>query len=186
MKREIYCLLIIVLNCALPSCGNQLDKIALLEKQIDRLNPSLKISFPQDDGVLFVDYKIVEIKNDSLFRMNKNVRLGQTENDSLWTVDTTARYKVNIEMRLELCKLIASVNSFGTHAPKGYMIPMGNPRFYIEAGILGKTLNGSISNCYREQIFKFVDFMNKWNPHDPILQYDKEKLLQLEQKLSDK
>ena len=171
---------------SVSSCTHQRDKIAQQETQIDLLYPSLKISIPQAIGVLFVDYKIVKIKNDSLFMIDKNARIGQTENDSLWTVDTTARYKLNIDTRLELCQLIASVDTFGSHAPKGYMIPMGNPRFFIEAGIKGKTLNGSISNCYREEIFKFVDFINKWNPQGPILYYNKAKLLQLEQKLSDR
>jgi hypothetical protein len=186
MKVRMNNFLIVLLIFSISACLHRHDKIAQLETQINRLNPSLKISIPQELGVLFVHYKIVEIKNDSLFMIDKNVRLGQIENDSLWSVDTTARYKLNIEMRLELCQLIASVDTFGSHAPKGYLIPMGNPRFYIEAGINGKTFNGSISNCYREQIFKFVDFMNKWNPEGPILHYNKAKLLKLEQNLSDR
>lgn len=186
MKVRMNNVLVLLLIFSVSSCTHQGNKIVQQEAQIDRLNPSLKISIPHAIGVLFVDYKIVEIKNDSLFIVEKNVRIGQTDNDSLWTVDTTARYKLNIDTRLELCKLIASVETFGSHAPKGYIIPMGNPRFYIDAGIKGKTLNGSISNCYHEEIFKFVDFINKWNPQGPILYYNKAKLLQLEQKLSDR
>ncbi|MCC7298669.1 MAG: hypothetical protein IT244_10085, partial [Bacteroidia bacterium] len=63
---------------------------------------------------------------------------------------------------------------------------LGWPRFYISAIAGEKHLEGFISNCYREHIYRFVDLFNQVYPDDMVYNYNKEELIALEESFNKK
>ncbi len=43
-----------------------------------------------------------------------------------------------------------------------------------------KTMNGFVTNCYREHTFCFVDFLNNCHPEGKVIHYTKKELIQTE------
>jgi hypothetical protein len=166
------------------SCNNQLKISESNQTANPQLNPTLRIAIPQGSGEIFVNYEIFEILNDTLFVIDRIMQLGQLDVDSIYRYDTTAFYKIDKDLIIELENVISAIDTLGNHRPKGYYSPMGWPRFSISASIIGKKLDGSISNCYRENIFRLVDFMNKCYPKGKIIEYNEQKLIELERQLT--
>ena len=176
-------LLIISLLIAILSCNNPTQ--SKTNKTTNSfLKPTLRISIPQESGEIFVNYKIFEINNDSLFVIDRMIQVGQLNVDSMYRYDTIEKYKLDQERITELGNIISKIDSLGDHRPKGYYLPMGWPRFNISASIKNKNLHGSISNCYRENIYSLVDFLNTCYPKGKAINYNKQEIIELEMKLA--
>ncbi len=184
MNKFAFLLLSILLICVTFSCFNNKRKRESEESVKSDLNPILRISIPQGSGNIFVNYKIFEINHNSLFVINKILQVGMLHVDSMFKYDTVESYAMDDNLTAELGSIISKIDSLGTHSPKGYYLPMGWPRFYINASIKNKELSGSISNCYRENVYSLVDFLNKCYPKGKVIEYDKQELLKLEKELS--
>ena len=81
--------------------------------------------------------------------------------------------------------LLSGIDSLGHHSAYGCAIQMGWPRFFINVKIDNKEMSGFIANCYREHIFKLVDFMNKCYTNGDIIKYDKVELIEEEKKCNE-
>ena len=186
MNKSSIFLLITLLLTAILSCNNVANMSESQETESSHLKPTLRISIPQGSGEIFVNYKIFEITNDTLFVINRMIQVGVLDVDSMFKYDTVEYYGLGQEVISELGSVISKIDSLGEHRPKGYCLPMGWPRFNIRASIKDKNLHGSISNCYRENIFSLVDILNKCYPKGNVIEYNKQELIDLEDSLSKK
>ena len=147
------------------------------------LKPRLRISIPQGSGDIFVNYKVFDITNDSLFVIDGMLQIGQFHADSMYRYDTIESYQLDHKRIAALGMLISKLDSLGDHRPEGYYLPMGWPRFRISASSKGKSLQGSISNCYRENSYSLVDFVNNCYPKGKAIAYNREEVIALERNL---
>ncbi|MCR9173459.1 MAG: hypothetical protein NXI10_13240 [bacterium] len=148
---------------------------------------SLSISIPQNSGLAFVDYKRFEIHNDTLYVIDRtfHISLDDSIKGNNYKSDTSSFYILDKSELTELRKLLGGIDSLGHHSADGCVIQMGWPRFFIHATFEGKEMNGFIANCYREDIYKLVDFMNKCYPKGQIIKYDKAELIEQEKKCNE-
>ncbi len=148
---------------------------------------SVSISIPQNSGIAFVNYKTYEIKNDTFYVIERilNISFNESVKGNNYISDTISFSILDKSEIIELRSLLNSIDSLGHHSADGCLIQMGWPRFFIYATIDGKEMNGFIANCYREHIFKLVDFMNKCYPKGSIIPYDKAELIEQEKKCNE-
>jgi hypothetical protein len=163
---------LIVSLIILVSCSQEKETTQeIVEQDISEIStddPELFISIPQNSGLAFVNYKQYIIFSDSLFVIDSHLS------------DTLERYGLDEQHIAELKDLISKTDSLGEHHASGCHIEMGWPRFFISASLKEKQLQGFLTNCYREHIFRFVDFMNDCYPKGSVINYTKEELVQTE------
>lgn len=146
---------------------------------------SLSVSIPQGSGLAFVDYRIYTISNDTLYTIKRYTRLKYaTEKDSIdmdYHTDTLSFRLISAERQDELRKLVAETDSLGEHVLPNGCFYMGWPRFYIHAAIDNRKMDGFVACCYREHIYRLIDFLNACHTEHPILTYDKAELIRQEE-----
>ena len=158
MKNSFFIIIITLLSVNL---GRAQDK--------DSLGTFFCISIPQRSGLAAANFKHYQIKNDTLYV------LYQPSLETRDNIKLLESYPIDKNELNELDSLLNQTDTFGFHT-SGIFV-MGWPRFIIYSKYKGKELNGYIANCYRENIFVFVDWLNKVYPKGKVIPYDKEKLI---------
>jgi hypothetical protein len=93
-------------------------------------------------------------------------------------------YQIDKDDLLALDSLFEKTDSFGSHIVR-LVSPMSmqRPRFYLEGRYKGKKMSGFTIDCYRRNIYNFVDWLNKVYPKGDIIKYDKQELILREQEI---
>lgn len=151
---------------------------AVQSKTTDSLGTYMSISFPKNSGLAFVDYRVYTFKNDTLFKFDQTQKISsEDEFTQQFSYDTLAVYPLDTSKTRILKELIVQTDSLGDHHANGCFFIMGWPRFFIDTYSNGKVMEGFVTNCYREHIYRFVDFMNDCHPEGKVLDYSKEELI---------
>lgn len=147
---------------------------------------NVSIWFPQNSGLAFVDYAIFTIQDSNFYFIERTTNTGSFFlNDSLddkieYAYDTLKIYPVTALQLEQLNNLLDKTDAFGHHTADGCIFIQGWPRFLIYSNYKGEEMNGYLANCYRENLFRFIDLFNEIYPDGDVLAYDKNVLIKLE------
>lgn len=93
-------------------------------------------------------------------------------------------YQIDKDDLLALDNLFEKTDSLGYQTVNNRVIrPRQFPRFYINGRYKGKEIDGCTIDCYRKNIYNFVDWLNKVYPKGDIIKYDKQELIKREQEI---
>jgi hypothetical protein len=152
---------------------------------------SVSVSFPQNSGIVGVDYKVYSITNGNFYVIKSRFNLSAIMPDSLrpqnhsteqYLDDTISVHGIKSSVLIKLEAVLNETNTLGDHDAKGCLFQMGWPRFFITTQLNGLKMTGSISNCYRENIFNIIDVLNLAVPNVKVLEYNIPELISLEKK----
>ena len=137
---------------------------------------SVRISIPQRSGLASADYKAFEIKGNKLYEIKEGYLWDKSAKPKI-----LKKYKIPDSLLKEFKRVISKTDSLGSHT--GLCdISLGVPRFFISFNDKGRMRDGFIANVYRDHIFRIVDLFNKIIPGHLIINYNKDELIQTEEK----
>lgn len=187
--KSSFLLVVLVVSCTSQQHSNKRNAseiiptaaIDTLQNEVDSSGVSLWISIPKNSGLAFVDYMIYVFENDTLYKLDQKRLVSlDTSIHEQFVYDTLDVFPLGPQKTNELRSLIAQTDSLGNHHADGCLFQYGWPRFFISTYLDGESMNGFLTNCYREHIFRFVDFLNECYPKGNVISYTRKDLIQTE------
>lgn len=89
-----------------------------------------------------------------------------------------AWYPIDPELYKALELMLSETDSLGFHYGSGSMF--FGLRFFVHVKKEERKMDGTIAGCYREHVFRLVDWINHAYPYGDLIYYDKQELLLLE------
>lgn len=177
MKYLAYTFLFIILftffSCSTPTTKIDVSHHKVSSEQSELI---LILSIPQNSGLAFIGYDDYVISGNKLYVVSKSPKDLRAIDSNRYSYDTLAIYNIKDSLLQELSSTILENDSI-VGCQCMYDLGWYGTRFFIKSNYRKRNINIGIYNCYRKNVFKVIDIMNKIYPKRNLITYDKNHLI---------